>query len=198
MVIADCTGTACTNITRGISSITGTSTVTALKKAHRRGASVKITDGPFLVQLSNIVRGSQNIVGLLRYESTAAGCTNPTDICAKTYVDATANAGAATSTESNGGIVELGTQLEMASSTDNGATQPTVVQSKYGTSTPSGTSYSGLYFPVTKNNGKLSQLFLDLTESFTFSGGLLNTASSTFTATTTILANSTTTRPLIL
>ena len=189
-------------VSRGLERYEPFSASTTLQTAHAGGSQVVVGNSPpCFYENYTASTQSETITGQWTFsdlpESSLAATTS-SQFTNKAYVDATANAGAATSTETNGGIVELATQLEMASSTDNGATQPTVVQSKYGTSTPSGTSYSGLYFPVTKNNGKLSQLFLDLTESFTFSGGLLNTASSTFTATTTILANSTTTRPLIL
>lgn len=61
-VMADCVATACTNLTRGVSVLNGTSSVTALKKEHRRGASVKITDAPLLIQLYNIVTGLQDFI----------------------------------------------------------------------------------------------------------------------------------------
>jgi len=56
IVIADCTATACTNAVRGVSVRTGNTSVAALKKAHRRGASVKITDR--LVSLYSIDNNS--------------------------------------------------------------------------------------------------------------------------------------------
>lgn len=68
MVLADCTSTACTNVTRGLSVRTGTSSVTSLKFAHRRGASIKITDGPALIFAVNALRGRQNIENQLKYD----------------------------------------------------------------------------------------------------------------------------------
>lgn len=68
-VMADCTGTTCTNMSRGISVVTGTSTVTALKKEHRRSASVKMTDAPILVQLYSIMAGLQNLVNQFNYNT---------------------------------------------------------------------------------------------------------------------------------
>ena len=96
--------------------------------------------------------------------------TSATQIANKTYCDALAIAGVATSTESQFGGVWLSTQLQMASSTDGSPNAPYVLQSKYATSTPDGTSQSGLYTPISQNNGKLHQLWLDLTEAFTWTG----------------------------
>lgn len=64
-VLADCTATACTNLTRGVSTLNGTSSVVALKKEHRRGASVKITDAPILLQVYNILTGVQSLISNL-------------------------------------------------------------------------------------------------------------------------------------
>jgi hypothetical protein len=53
----------------------------------------------------------------------------------------------------------------------------------YATSTPSGDSVSGLHAVISKTNGKLHQLWLDLTEAFTWTGE--HTYNSGGTATTT-------------
>jgi hypothetical protein len=90
--------------------------------------------------------------------------------------------GAATSSESIGGIVRLGTQIETASSTWNGADDPTVIQSRYASSTPSTENVTGrgLFVPVSENDGYLSQNWFDLTESWAFTGGVTaNAATST-------------------
>lgn len=89
MVVADCTGTTCTNMTRGLSPITGTTTVASLQFPHRRGASVKITDGPQLLILSRIINGVQTIPNKLSYTS-APTFLNNTEIVSKGYVDALA------------------------------------------------------------------------------------------------------------
>ncbi|MCX6727157.1 MAG: hypothetical protein NTY75_05150, partial [Candidatus Shapirobacteria bacterium] len=54
-ILANCTATACSSLTRGLSTDTGTSTVASLKFEHRRGASVKITDYPNLTIITNIL-----------------------------------------------------------------------------------------------------------------------------------------------
>ena len=123
-VIADCTGTACTNMERGISVLTGTTSVTSLKKVHRRGASVKITNAPQLLILSRIINGqgrfpnsigvdgSLDIDGNITMDSgDITGVSTPLsteDNYAATveYVNSVAQQGAATSTETSAGISE--------------------------------------------------------------------------------------------
>ena len=91
VVIADCTSTACTNATRGISAITGTSTVSALQQPHRRGATVKMTDAPYLIQVINMLQGVQRIPSTraLEYDGAPTFSRN-NQIITKAYVDATA------------------------------------------------------------------------------------------------------------
>ena len=73
MVIGDCTGTDCRNLVRGVSVLTGTTTVSSLRFAHRRGASVKITDGPQLLILSNVINGIQSVPNTLFYANEPSG-----------------------------------------------------------------------------------------------------------------------------
>ena len=166
LVIADCTSTACTGMIRGVSVLTGTSSVTALKKSHRRGASVKITDGPQLMILSRMLNGIGRLPNIIAYASNQT-FTLSSSLVDKNYVDSGVLAGGALSTESVTGITRLATQLQMASSTFAAGT-PTVLYSKYSTSTPSASC--GLCTPITQNNGKLHQLFLDLTQAYTWTG----------------------------
>src|SRR5918992_5572003 len=50
-------GTTVSSLERGISASTGTSTVAAARFAHRRGATVKITDFPLVQRLRNLLNG---------------------------------------------------------------------------------------------------------------------------------------------
>jgi hypothetical protein len=88
-VRADCTATACVRMERGISAITGTTTVTALQKAHRRGASVKITDAPLLLNITRIINGIGKFPNVLTYDSgiSTASFTANNNIVTKAYVD---------------------------------------------------------------------------------------------------------------
>lgn len=184
-VIADCTGTACTNMTRGLSVLTGTTTVSALQKAHGRGASVKITDEPILLILNRLAQGIDTYPNLLAYVS-GTNCSAGSDggtICEKTYIDNVAVQGSPTSTEAVAGITRLATQVQMALSTDAGVDDPLAIQGKFATSSPDGTSASGLYVLVSENDGKINQLWLDLTEAVTTTGAY------TFNAQTNVFTN---------
>ena len=165
--------TAVSSLTRGISQANGTTTVSALQFAHRRGSNVKITDFPIIQILKAQNNGEDTFANLLTYANTVligAGSASTT-IATKYYVDNTVSAGASDASETVKGLTELATQIEMASSTSAGSTAALLaLRSFYATSTPSGTSYNGLYVPVSKNNGKLHQLWLDLTEVFAWTG----------------------------
>lgn len=176
MVIADCTGTACTNVTRGISSLTGTTTVTALKKSHRRGASVKITDGPWALIMNRLIQGKDTFDNILSY-TTSPTFTADGQIITKKYADNLANQGAATSTETKGGIVRLGTLAEQAISYNGGSTEPTVLQTKNSTST---CQVVGTYNIVASSTtGKLDKNCFDQAANYSLTG------THNFSATTT-------------
>jgi hypothetical protein len=89
-----------------------------------------------------------------------------------------------------GGKVELATAAESAASFDGGASKPTVLQSKYATSTPTAAGCSTFCVAVA-SAGKLAQAFLDLTIPYTWTAQ--HTFSSLF-ATNASSTNATTTR----
>lgn len=59
-VIATCSGTACSSAERGISVTDGKTEVAALKKAHRKGASIKMTNYPILGRINQILIGNES------------------------------------------------------------------------------------------------------------------------------------------
>lgn len=177
-----------TSLTRGLSLLTGTSTG-GVAESWGRGTSVEITDAPLVLELSNQISGRQNITDIMSYSPGLSFVPGSNQIASVAYVDAGSNNGAATSTETNGGIVELATQQEMASSTNATAIKPLVMQSKYATSSPYTT---GMWSPVTDKDGKLNQTFWRLTDNFTFLGRF------TTSGTTTIPASSVTNNALNL
>ena len=149
IVLADCTGTACTNVERGISVRTGNTEVATLKKSHRRGASIKITDAPILPLVARILRGE----GTVDFTPTVDG-----NLVTKEYVDNLALGSTTVSaTYVDDGIVELSTGLQAASSTptdDSGS--PLVLHTGISTST-GGTAYT---VPVTGSDGTLDDDFI--------------------------------------
>lgn len=172
VVIADCTGTACTNMTRGISPLTGTTTVASLQFAHRRGASVKITDAPQLLILSRLTNGIQQFPNLLSYKSGTAcsvGSGNGT-ICDKAYIDGVAVAGASNANETTKGIVEIATDIEGASTTQMGSTGARLVLGT-GTSSPSfPQTLSALKAVILNNLGFINPFFISTTSDYRWSG----------------------------
>lgn len=86
-VLADCTGTSCANASRGISAVTGTSTVTALKKEHRRGSTVKMTTAPSLIFVINVLKGRQNVENILSYNGAKTFTVGSNQVPSVLYVD---------------------------------------------------------------------------------------------------------------
>lgn len=161
-VIADCTGTVCTNMERGISAITGSTSVTALQFAHRRGASVKITDAPILIKLTRIANGIGTFPNIISYTSHPT-FTATTNIVDKKYVDDTAFSGAGVidATTAARGVVELATQAETSAGTANGSSGVLVIPNSTATSTYNSAT-APLRVVVTKNDGLIDQNFLGL------------------------------------
>lgn len=173
------------NMIRGISVVDGATEVEANKKPHRRGASVKITNFQ-LVAITNILNDTATIPSPIRYASDVAttSIANAQHLASKAYVDYVAfnGAGVINASEVAKGVVELATQLEMASSTANGAVGPLVLQARYATSTGGAT---GHWAVITNSVGKIAESFFASTfaNNYTFSG------SNTFSGTTTFTGN---------
>lgn len=181
-----------TIINRGLS-FTENVAVTANKKAHAVGETVIISnDDQYLSQQYIDVDQSQSIIGIKTFTNgalfaTAASSTDEcfanTEYCTKSYIDNSVNQGAATSTENNGGISQLATQLQQASSTDLGASIPLVLQAKYATSSPNG-SIASRFALVLDTAGTIATTAFNAaydyiwTGNWTFNGG--GTATTTF------------------
>ena len=182
LVLADCTGTTCTNMTRGLSVRTGTTTVAALQFEHGRGAEVKITDAPALIYASNVFRGKQNLDYKLRYDTTQT-FDNANDIISRSYADSLSFGAVPAASESASGFVELSTGVETASSTSSGGTGARLaIPASLATSTYNSAT-AGLKVVVTQNNGKIDSNFLP-SSIVTTSGNNTFTAVNTFSTTT--------------
>ena len=188
-----------TGVTRGLSFVSPFTASSTLQKAHAGGSTAVISNPPQFYERFAVKENTQYITGAWGFQGTAptsTTCATANELCNKAYVDAGFNAGAATSTETNGGIVELGTLAEQASGFSGGANKPTVLQTKNSTST---CQVVGSYNIVASTtSGKLDKNCFDQTLNYTLSGTLLESASTTFTATTSISASSATNNALIL
>ena len=168
----------------------GFATSTANIKAHSAGESFIITNSHhwYSYYLFDVKSTSTIFVsGTTKFENypqilTYTAPVNSTDFVPKQYVDGISVNGASTSTETNMGIVELATRIEIASSTASSTEgRPLVIPSKWATSTFT----AGLYLVATQNNGKIAGGFLDETYGHTWTASTSFTASSTFSSTNT-------------
>jgi len=182
-VCGTASGTAVSSLTRGISPVTGTSSVTSLKQTHRRGASIKITDHPHVALHGRILNGDETLPSPIRYDSSISTTTlssNTNYLANISYVNGIALQGAPTATTTTPGIVQIATTAQIIAGTGMTGAYTLIPAASLFNATSSATTI----IPVTKTNGKLSQGFLDLTEAWTF------------TATTTLAATSS--APLVL
>ncbi len=125
-VCGTASGTSVTSMLRGIDPVDGDLEVTALKKAHRRGASVKVTDFPALAIVSRILNGDETLPNTLSYTSHPTFSSN-TQLIDKKYADDLSFAGAPDSSTTVKGLVEQATQAEVDSKASSGGTTAPLV-----------------------------------------------------------------------
>jgi len=161
-----------TIINRGLS-FTENVAVSGNKKQHAIGETVIISnDDHYLNQQFLDIDSSQNIIGLKTFNTilptSSLTATTSLQFVNKSLLDATINQGAATSTETNGGIIELGTLSEQETSFDGGIDKPTVLQTKNSTSS---CQVVGAYNLVASSTtGKLDSNCLDQALDYTWTG----------------------------
>lgn len=183
LVRADCTGTTCTNMQRGISVLDGTSTVTANRYKHRAGASVKITDAPLLLNLTRILNAQGTFPNLLSYTNTVL-CgvgSATTTICPKYYIDSVGSSGAANADDVTKGIVERATAAEASSTTALGSTGAALFVGANITSATPGASKVAM----SQSTGKLLQGWINLAETWLFSAPVKASSTLEVTGTST-------------
>lgn len=118
-VIGTISSTTVTITYRGIDADAPNTEVAGNKKAHRRGASVKITDYPILGVVRNILNGDETLPNKLSYASHPTFSSN-TELIDKKYADDLAIAGAPDSSTTVAGLVEEATQAEIEAGTAAG------------------------------------------------------------------------------
>lgn len=120
-VCGTASGTSVSSMIRGIDPVDGDLEVSALKKAHRRGASVKVTNYPSLAILSRIMNGDETFPNKISYTSHPTFSSN-TEIIDKKYADDLAIAGAPDASTTVKGLVEEATASEINAGTAAGGT----------------------------------------------------------------------------
>lgn len=188
-VCGTASSTAVSGLTRGVSPTTGTSTVSSLKYAHRRGSSVKITNYPQLAIVSRILNGNETLPNPIVYDSSISTTTlssNTTYLANVAYVNGVALQGAPTATGTTPGVLQLATRIQLSNGTAMSGPYTLVPSNEYFTYNP----IAATSVPVSNASGKIAQGWFNLAEPWAF------TASTTFTSTTTLAA--TTSAALVL
>lgn len=168
-----------TGVSRGIDFVSPYAASTSLAQAHAGGSYLALSNtasfyGQQFLFANNVSTSSAYLV----FSSTSQPYydgdptfTNPRALIDKFYADSLTINGAPTSTYSGMGVVQLGTPVQLASSTASSTPgAPFVVLTKYGTTTPGRLCNTGIWncFPVAQVSGKIAQTWLDLTEGWTF------------------------------
>ena len=183
-VCGTASGTAITGLIRGISPLTGTSSVSSLKFEHRKGANVKITNSPQLIVLSRILNGNETLPNPLIYDSSISTTSligNLQALASVAYVDNGLLQGAPTATTTVPGVVQIATTLQVANSTGmTGVYTLVPAASLFSQAWRSATTV-----PVTNATGTLASDFIDQTANYIWSGS--NTLSGTTTITGTVV-----------
>lgn len=120
-IVCSASSTALTSCTRGISVTDGKTSVAALQKSHRRGATIKITNYPQLAILSRILNGQENAPNKLYYPAGTSLTTASSSVLVdKNYVDSGILAGCTDATLVAKGCSELATVAEINAGTGLG------------------------------------------------------------------------------
>lgn len=189
-----------TGVTRGLLPVAPYTASTTLRDTHSGGAKFIISNPPQLYSEAAFKDNDESITGQFTFPTSTRTAPKygtsttytldgnyPTSTFADIdYVNRVATSGAADASPTIKGVVEEATCAELASSTSvGGTTAPLFARSTCFSAT---SSLAGVV-PVIGSNNKLAQTFWNLTEGFTFSGGVTSTAATTLSATTTISGN---------
>lgn len=176
------------NLTRGIDTLDGTTSVGFLIQSHRRGADVRITNYPLDTLIGRLLSGITTLDNILSYTGLPT-FTGASQLVDKNYVDNIAFSGAGVINATTGarGIVQIATSLQTASSTATGSSGALlVIPSSEATSTFNSAT-APLRVVVTNNAGTIDPNFLNLANytgalpaSIATKGMLIATTSQTF------------------
>lgn len=182
-------GTAVSSLSRGVKMSNPNATSTTLAFSHRRFASAQITDFPANQLVARKINGTDTIPNTLQYDTTVATTTvladprNLVNVATLTVASSTGCLDASTSVR---GCIEAATTAETILGTGTGGTGALLFPQN---SLFSPTSTATTIVPLTNTSGKLSQLFQDLTASWSFSGGLTSSATTTLSGASTVISS---------
>lgn len=210
-----------TGAARGLDFVFPYAASSTLQKSHAGGAIFIISNSsPFYGQQFLFANSLSTSTSILTFSSTTPPrydsdsvqkngtfIATTSEFASIDYVNAIAFSGAPTASEGAKGISQLATAAQQASSTITGSAGPLVSQARYATDTPQSgcnptfTSTKGAGCSVIANLlGVINPQWLATSSLYSYNWGAANIfqASTTLSATTTIAANSTTTRALVL
>lgn len=172
-VIASCSGATCTSAVRGVSTDDGITPVTALKKEHRKGASVKITDHPALVRVLRILNGLDTVPDKLTYSSSPI-ISGSGDIVNKAYVDSVMTGLVGNSSTSSAGTIKI-------SSAPASPASPVALNSEEVATTSAANKV-----PRADSNGDLDPNYINQGSNYAWTGSSTWAGTSTFNGTNTM------------
>lgn len=122
-------------------------------------------------------------------QSNGSAIATTSEFASVAYVNALVTAGAPNASQSVKGLVQIATAAQTASSTNTGSTGAILaIPASIATDTPNTTNKSDVL--MSDLTGHLKQGWLDLTQAFTFSGGLTSSGAFIASAAANIIANS--------
>lgn len=159
-------GTAVSSMIRGIDPIDGDEEVSSLKKSHRRGASIKVSDYPVIGVITRIINGDETFPNKLTYASQPS-LTGDEDIATKKYIDDISIAGCSNISETVKGIGELASIAELSAGTATGGTGANLLAhaEDFGN-----TSSAKQMVAVTDADGDIPVEFMELNATWAFTG----------------------------
>lgn len=136
-----------TGVTRGLSFLSPYTASTTLRQSHAGQTIFILSDSPQLFDEYTKRRTNEWITGQWGFGVAATSsdeCAQSFEYCTKNYIDALGVQGAATSSETNMGIVQLASSLQMGSSTASSTQgRPLVLLSRYSTTSPTSVGCAG-------------------------------------------------------
>ncbi len=120
-----------TTCIRGISPTDGISSVTSLKKSHRKNATIKITSHPYLLEILRVLNGTTQFDAdnIMAYDANPSFTPGSNQIATIKYIDDISLNGSPDGSETTKGIFEAATSAEVAAGDDTGSTSaPTIVR----------------------------------------------------------------------
>lgn len=162
-VCGNASGTAVTNLVRGIDAVSGTTSISSLAMSHRLGADVKISDYPILTILTRMANGTDVYPQPITYDPTVATSalqSNGQNLASVNYVNGVAfgGAGVVNATAGAKGVVQIATPGQAAAGTLLGSTGASLaLATSFASSTPSTTQSIVV---VAKSTGTIDNGFI--------------------------------------